>query len=186
MAGATMDRINRMDRMLNEMEAAVLFGKSHLGLYPVHPVHPVNSWGEISPKHSRIEPLKPCQSAAMTWPAGKGQTVAERPWKLARHASVWTAIHPPISNSSRRDDGMSHHHNPRIPPSFPDGKTRSGYHQTRHWRVWLISAVALRPRDGLTGLPADRAPSRRAARGGNNQHPANPCCPSANAPSCRR
>ena len=32
--------------------------------------------------------------------------VAERPRKLARHASVWNI--PPISNSSRRDDGGTH------------------------------------------------------------------------------
>jgi len=62
----TMDRINRMDRMLNEMEAAILIGKSHFGLYPVHPV---NSWG----KHSRIEPQSGAPSIARHGGSDNGQ-----------------------------------------------------------------------------------------------------------------
>ena len=97
--------------------------------------------------------------------------VAKRRWTLARHASVWN--NPPISNSSRRDDGKRHHeHNQypqAIPPSLQDEERSAGeeldyrfcwlrdatftlyalidagYHnEARAWRAWLVRAVGRR------------------------------------------
>ncbi len=56
--------------------------------------------------------------------------VAERHWILARHASAWNT--PPISNSSRRDDGKRRgRYFSLCESAVPSGRKNSGgYHQT--------------------------------------------------------
>ena len=116
---------------------------------------------------------------------GKGTTdhgprtpvVAQRRWRLARHARAWMA--PPIANSSRRDDGRRRQSDG--PPDHgvtanevesrtrirrPSRTEKLSWDPTRHWRAWLISDVAARPWD---------VPTRKSVVSVCSPHCLSPC-----------